>query len=183
MKKFLGAQIWAKGTKIVLESSFFCHCLKFGSLVFLELAYNDSLQQCLTCRRGKIHEKKFLDPNLVQRGQNRSQNQNFYHFLKFSSFVFLQIAYSDSLQQCLTCRRGKIHENNFCGPDLDPKLGFCDFLKFGSLVFLEIAYNDSLKQCLTTSRGKIHERNFGPKFRSNQTKLSLRLSFLLFSQV
>ena len=37
----------------------FCHFLKFGSLVFLEVAYNDSLQQCLTASRGKNHEKKF----------------------------------------------------------------------------------------------------------------------------
>ena len=42
------------------KTSFFCHFLKFGSLVFLQIAYNDSLQQCLTNSRGKIHEKTFL---------------------------------------------------------------------------------------------------------------------------
>ena len=39
----------------------FCHFLKFGSLVFLEIAYNDSLQQCITSSRGKILKKSFGD--------------------------------------------------------------------------------------------------------------------------
>ena len=42
----------------------FCHFLKFGSLVFLEMAYIDSLQQCVTSSRGKIHKKKNWGPNL-----------------------------------------------------------------------------------------------------------------------
>ena len=37
-----------------------------GSLVFLEITYNDSLQQCLTSNKGKAHEKKG--------SQNRSRN-------------------------------------------------------------------------------------------------------------
>ena len=48
--------IWAK---IGPETSFFCHFLEFGSLVFLQIAFNDSLQQCLTSSRGKIHKKNF----------------------------------------------------------------------------------------------------------------------------
>ena len=51
----------------------FCHFLKFGSSVFLEIAYNDSLQQYLTTSTGKIHEKKFWGPNLSQINQNRVQ--------------------------------------------------------------------------------------------------------------
>ena len=47
---------------------FFCHFLKFGSLVFLEIAYNDSVKQCVTSSRGKIHKKVFGGPNLCQRG-------------------------------------------------------------------------------------------------------------------
>ena len=31
----------------------FCHFLEFGSLIFLEIACNDSLQQCLTSSRDK----------------------------------------------------------------------------------------------------------------------------------
>ena len=32
--------------------------MKFVSLLFLEIAYNGSLKQCLTTRKGKTHEKK-----------------------------------------------------------------------------------------------------------------------------
>ena len=41
-----------------------CDFLKFGSVVFLEIAYNDSLQQFLTFSRSKICEKFFLGPSL-----------------------------------------------------------------------------------------------------------------------
>ena len=68
MKKNFGAQIWLKGTKIGPETSFFYHFLKFGLLIFVAIAYNDSLQQCVTCSRSKILEKIFLG------GQNWSQN-------------------------------------------------------------------------------------------------------------
>ena len=46
------------------------HFFKFGSLVFLEIRYNDSLQQCLTTKRAKIHEKKFFSPFLGEISQN-----------------------------------------------------------------------------------------------------------------
>ena len=36
----------------------FGHFLEFGSLVFLKIAYSDSLQQCQTSSGGKINEKK-----------------------------------------------------------------------------------------------------------------------------
>ena len=38
--KKMAAGIWAKWAKIVPETSFFCHFLKFGSLVFLETSNN-----------------------------------------------------------------------------------------------------------------------------------------------
>ena len=59
----------------------FCHFLKFGSLVFLEIAYSDSLQQCITCSRGKTREQKFWEPNL---GQNRPKSGPKLGFLPFS---------------------------------------------------------------------------------------------------
>ena len=65
MKKIFGVYIWSKGTKVGPKTSFFCHFLKFSSLVFLEIAYNDSLQQFLTCSRGNIHEKNLGGPKLV----------------------------------------------------------------------------------------------------------------------
>ena len=86
----------------------FCHFLKFSLLVFLEITYSDTLQQCLTSSRSKIHKKKFWGPNLGQRGQKWAQNQGFFcHFLKFGSLVFLEIAHKDSLQQRITSSRGK----------------------------------------------------------------------------
>ena len=61
----LGSNGPKSGVKLV-----FCHFLKFGSLFFLEIAYNDSLQQCLTSGGDKIYEKNFCGPNLGQRGEN-----------------------------------------------------------------------------------------------------------------
>ena len=40
------------------QNEVFRQFLEFGSLVFLEISYNDSLQQCLTSSNGKTHEKK-----------------------------------------------------------------------------------------------------------------------------
>ena len=89
------------------------------------------------------------------------RNLVFWHFLKFGSLVFLEIAYIDSLQQCLTCSRGKIQEEIFVGAKMGPETSFfCHFLRLGSLIFLEIACNDSLQQCLTSNRGKIHNKSF-----------------------
>ena len=57
-------------------------------------------------------------------------------FLPFSqvwSLVFLELAYNDSLQQCLTSSTCKIHEKilgpkfGSKGPKLGPKLGFLPF--------------------------------------------------------
>ena len=43
---------------------FLYHFLRLGSLVYLEIVYNDSLQQGLPPSEGKIREKKFEVPNL-----------------------------------------------------------------------------------------------------------------------
>ena len=56
--KNLWAQIWVKWAKIGPKiKGFFDIFLKFGLLVFLEIAYDDSLEPCLTTRRTKTHEK------------------------------------------------------------------------------------------------------------------------------
>ena len=49
------------------EARFFV-IFKFGSLVYLESAYNDCLQQCITSIRGKIPEKKVLGPKFGPKG-------------------------------------------------------------------------------------------------------------------
>ena len=51
-KNDMAARIWVQG--------FSCHFLDFASLVFLDNAYNDSLQQCLTSSRCKVYEKTKL---------------------------------------------------------------------------------------------------------------------------
>ena len=45
------------------ETRFFAIFSSLVSLVFLEITYNDSLQQCITSGRGKTHKKVFWGPN------------------------------------------------------------------------------------------------------------------------
>ena len=67
VEKKKAAQIWAQWAWIrPAQNEVFCHFLGFGSLVFLKIAYNDSLQQYLTSSRSKTHGKIFDDPNLGQ---------------------------------------------------------------------------------------------------------------------
>ena len=40
-KKKILDQTWVKTGQIQAQNLFFCHFLKFGSLVFFEIAYND----------------------------------------------------------------------------------------------------------------------------------------------
>ena len=49
LKNKLVPRIWPKWAKLGSKTrGFFCHFLKFGSLVLLEIVYNDSLQQSLS---------------------------------------------------------------------------------------------------------------------------------------
>ena len=77
-KKIWGTKFGLKRAKIGPKTRFFAI---FSSLVhwfFFEIAYNDSLQQFLTSRIGKIHEKKFCGPKL-------GPQLGFCHFLKSGS--------------------------------------------------------------------------------------------------
>ena len=58
-KEKLTARLRAKWVKIGPKTSFFCHFLKFGLLVSLEIVYNDSLQHYLISSGGKIHSNIF----------------------------------------------------------------------------------------------------------------------------
>ena len=89
----------------------FCHFLKFGALVFFEIAYNDSFQQCIIFSIGETHEKNFW-------AKIGSETGFFCHFVRFGSLVFLEIVYNDSLQQFLTSRRDEILKKNLWGPNL-----------------------------------------------------------------
>ena len=67
------------------KTRFFWHFLKFGSLVFLEIEYNNSLQQCITPSRGDTHKKNLAVQIWAKTGQNQTQNQIFFSI--FSSLV------------------------------------------------------------------------------------------------
>ena len=75
------------GPKSDPKLRFFCHFLKVSLLVFLEITYDDSLQQFLTSIGGNAHEKK----KLGEGEQNFGQTGHYWaHFLKFGSLVFLE---------------------------------------------------------------------------------------------
>ena len=88
------AQIWDKWDEIGHEISFFGIFLKFGLLVFLETAYDDSLEHCLRANSGKTDGKNFeklkLDPK-----------SGFLASFNVASLHFLDIAQDCSLGQCL----------------------------------------------------------------------------------
>ena len=52
-------QFWA-------QNLFFSHFFKFGLLVVLEIAKDDTLKHCLTTSRGKTHGENFGAPNWMQ---------------------------------------------------------------------------------------------------------------------
>ena len=80
------------------QNQVFCHFIMFASLVFLDIAQDESLEHFLTTNRGKTHEKKIWGaPNWVR-------NYSFCHFPKVTSLVFLDIAKDCSLGQFLTER-------------------------------------------------------------------------------
>ena len=87
-KKELAARILVQWPQIRPKMRFYTIFLNFGSYIFLQLAYNDSLRQYLTSSRGKSR-KKFFWPNLDQISKTWARNEVFRHFLKFSSLVFL----------------------------------------------------------------------------------------------
>ena len=60
--------------------------LKFGSLVFLKIAYNDSLQECITSSRGKTHTKILGDKIWAK---NRPKSGLELGFLPFSQVWFV----------------------------------------------------------------------------------------------
>ena len=68
---FLGPNLNQMGQNWV-QNQVFGHFLKFGWLVFLEIAQNDSLEQFVTTSRSKTHEKKLGEggSNFGQAGQN-----------------------------------------------------------------------------------------------------------------
>ena len=94
--KRIGDLNWGQMTQNWAQNFFFCYFLKYGSLIFLETAYNNSLQRCIRCGRGKIMKKKILDPNLGQRCQNWAPNFVFLSFLSLY-FMLFYLKWNDKL--------------------------------------------------------------------------------------
>ena len=63
-KKFWWPKFGPKGPKLGPKLGFLSICQNWFQLVFLEIAYNDSLQQFLRFSRGITHEKNFWGPNM-----------------------------------------------------------------------------------------------------------------------
>ena len=108
-KKFGGLNLGQMDQKLVPKLGF-CLFLKFGSLVFLEIAYDDNFQQYLTSSTSKIYEKNFWAQILAKETKIGAKTKFFWHFLKFGSLVFFEIANNDSFHQYLTSSRGKVYE-------------------------------------------------------------------------
>ena len=85
-------------------------------------------------------------PNLGPTGINQAKMRFFFcHFLEFGSYVFFEIAYDDSPQQCLTSTGSKTHEKSLGAQTwatwakIEAKISFFGhFLRFGLLVFFDI---------------------------------------------
>ena len=75
--------------------------LKIGSLIFSDILHDDIWLWYLVTDEARFG-KKIGGPNLGPMGLNQ-----------FGSYVFLEIEYDGSLQQCLTSSRAKTCEKSF----------------------------------------------------------------------
>ena len=137
----MAARIWAKWVKIPKLG--FLSFLKFGSLVFLAILYNDSLQQCLTSRRRQIHEKKIWGFKFGPKGPKSCLKLDFLPFSHVCSLFFFEMHTMIACNNVLHLVKVNLTKKIF-GDQILTKTGqnqpqsyfFCHFLKFGSLVFL-----------------------------------------------
>ena len=61
--------------------------LEFCSLVFLKIAYDNNLEQCITSVSGKTHEKHWWSQNSAKQAKI-GPKLDFHHFPKCGSLVF-----------------------------------------------------------------------------------------------
>ena len=87
--------------------------LKTESLVFSGILHDNSWPWYLVSDAARFLKKNFGGPYLGPMGLNQAQNDVFHSFLEFGSYFFLEIAYNNRLQQCLTSSRGKTHKTIF----------------------------------------------------------------------
>ena len=92
------------------QKEVFCYFLEFGWLDFLEITYNDSLQQFLSSSRGKT-DKKIWSPNF---GPKSGQKLGVFLLFTQAWFIsYLLNCIGDSLEQFLDTSRGKLHTKNW----------------------------------------------------------------------
>ena len=127
------------------QNYFFCHFLRFGLIDLLELADDDSLEQCTTTSGGKIHTKN-LEPKF---GSKLGSELGFSPFSQvwFISFPVNSIGWQLGMSYW-----------KFGVAKLCLKLGFLHFLEFASLVFFDISQDCSLRQCLTSSTAETSKK-------------------------
>ena len=128
----------------------------------------------------KLTKKKFGGSNA---GPNKTQNQIFWHILKFHSLVFIKLhrmIACSNVQLLAKEKFTKMLESKFGTnrPKLAQNLVFCHFLELGLFVFPEIVQNDSVEQLLVEVKYIIEGE--GVKFRSSRPKLGSKLAFLSF---
>ena len=132
MKKNLGPNL-VQGGQNRSRNQVFCYFLKFGSLIFFEIAHSDSLQQCLACSRGKIFEK-ILGPTLWSKGAKIGPKIRFFAIFsslldQFSLKLHTVIA-CNNVQHVVEVKSLKKFWALLCGPrgpKSVPKLGFLLF--------------------------------------------------------
>ena len=129
----------------------------------------------------EIHYKKFWGPNWGRRDQNQTRNQGFCYFLQFGLLVFLEIAYIDSLQQCMSSFSGKTRRK-ILGIQIwvkQAKIGSkIRFLSFFQVWFISFSGNCTGLQLATLSNYQQRKR---PIKKIGAPKLGPKLGFLAFS--
>ena len=100
----------------------------------------------MTSSRGKTH-KKFGGTKFGSKRPKSGPNLGFLPFFKFDSSVLLEVAYTDSLQQCLASIRGKTYERKIWGTKFRPKSGskLTGFLPFSQDWFINFPVNYILR--------------------------------------
>ena len=123
IKKFWHPELGPMGLSQA-QNDVFCHFLKPGLYVLLEIECDDNLQQCLRSSRSKTYNKKIGTQIWVK----WSKSDPKLRFLSLSQ-VLLVIFPLNRIGWCLTTSRVKTHEKKIGDPKLDLKLGFSSLSK------------------------------------------------------
>ena len=108
---FSDSILWNHSCPSVYQS---VHHLILNQLIFSDIVHDDSWPWYLVKDGTRLLKKKKIGGlNLGSSGLHWAQNEVFGNFLDCGSLVFLESAYNDSLQQCLTSSRGKTHKKVF----------------------------------------------------------------------